>query len=88
LEDDLTQKELRAEASQAEMRPAAVALENVSSSIAQQNVSTQPATYVRRPKKPKQVHVCVVITILTIHFHSQSFIEIIHIIVDFNKVTG
>jgi hypothetical protein len=88
LEDDPTQKELRAEASHAEMKHAAVALENVSSSIAQQNVSTQPATYVRRPKKSKQVCVCVVITILTIHFHSQSFIEIIHIIVDFNKVIG
>jgi hypothetical protein len=84
LEDDPTQKELRAEASQAKSGPTVVALENVSSSIAQQNVSTQPATYIRRPNKPKHVSVCVVITISTIHFHSQSFIEIIHIITDFN----
>jgi hypothetical protein len=35
LEDDPTQKELRAEASQAKSGPTAVALENVSSSIAQ-----------------------------------------------------
>jgi hypothetical protein len=40
LENDPTQKKLRAEASQAEKRPTVVALENVSSSIAQQNVST------------------------------------------------
>jgi hypothetical protein len=88
LEDDPTQKELHAEASQAKKRPTTIALENVSSSIAQQNVSTQPVTYVRRQKKSKQVCVCVVITISTIHFHSQSFIEIIHIIADFNKATG
>jgi hypothetical protein len=88
LEDDPTQKELCAEASQAKKRPTVFALVNVSSSIAQQNISTQPATYVRRPNKPKQVRVCVVITISTIYFHSQSFIEIIHIIADFNRATG
>jgi hypothetical protein len=53
LEDDPTQKELHAEATQAEKRPPTIALENVSSSIAQRDVSTQPATYIRRPKKPK-----------------------------------
>jgi hypothetical protein len=88
LEDDPTQKELCVEASQAEKRPTTVALENVSSSIAQQNISTQPATYIRRPKKLKQVRVCIIITISTIHFHFQSFIEIIHIITDFNRATG
>jgi hypothetical protein len=88
LEDDPTQKEFHAEASQAEKRPPAIALENVSSSVAQQDVSTQPATYFRRPKKPKQVHVCVVIIISTIHSHSQSFIENIHIIANFNRATG
>jgi hypothetical protein len=88
LEDDPTQKELHAEASQAENRSTVVAPDNVSSSIAQKNVSMHPATYIRRPKKPKQVRVCIVITISTIHFHSQSFIEIIHIIANFNRATG
>jgi hypothetical protein len=88
LEDEPTQKELRVEAPQAEKRPPAIALENVSSSIAQQDVSKQPVTYVRRPKKLKHVCVCVVITISTIHFHSQSFIENIHIIAYFNRATG
>jgi hypothetical protein len=32
--------------------------------------------------------VCVVITISTIHFHSQSFVENIHIIAYFNRATG
>jgi hypothetical protein len=47
------QKELHGEASQPEKRPLTVVLGNISSSIAQQDVSTQPATYVRRPKKLK-----------------------------------
>jgi hypothetical protein len=88
LEDDPTQKELRVEASEAEERPPAVDLENVPSTVAQQDVSKQPATYVRRPKKQKQLRVCVVITISVIHFHSQSFIENIHIIAYFNRATG
>jgi hypothetical protein len=53
LEDDPMQKELHGEASQPEKRPLTVVLGNISSSIAQQDVSTQPATYVRRPKKLK-----------------------------------
>jgi hypothetical protein len=32
--------------------------------------------------------VCVVITISIIHFHSQPFIENIHIIADFNRATS
>jgi hypothetical protein len=57
-EDDPTHRELRADASEAEWRPPTVAQENVQSVVAQQDVSKQPTTYVRRPKKRKQVCVC------------------------------
>jgi RecA-family ATPase len=55
LEVDPTQKELCAEASQAEERSPVAAHENVTTAIAQQDIIKQPATYVRKAKKQKQV---------------------------------
>jgi alpha/beta superfamily hydrolase len=83
LEDNPTQKELHAEASQTEERPPTVTKENVPSVVTQQDISKQPTTYVRRAKKQKQV--CVVIIISAIHFYSKSFIKNTHTIADFDK---
>jgi hypothetical protein len=88
LEDDPTQKELRANDSRAEERPPVVAQEYVPSTVAQENVSKRPATYFRRAKKEKQMRVCVVIIISSVHFHSQSFLENIHIIAYFTTAVG
>jgi hypothetical protein len=71
LEEDPTQKEHRAEASQTEERPPLVAQENVTTNVAQQDVPKQSATYFRKAKKQKQVCACVVIIISAIHFPSQ-----------------
>jgi hypothetical protein len=81
--DDPTKKELHAEASRAEERTPVVAQENVTTIVAQQDVTNQSATYFRKAKKQKQVCACVVITISAVHFHSQSLLEIIHIVTDF-----
>jgi hypothetical protein len=80
LEDDPTQKELRVETSQAKERPPVVAQENVITAVAQQDVTKQTATYFRKAKKQKLVRMCVVIILLAIHFHYQSFIENMHYI--------
>jgi hypothetical protein len=53
LEDDPTQKELRADASRAEESPPVFPQEYVPSAVAQEDVSKQSATYFRRAKKQK-----------------------------------
>jgi hypothetical protein len=70
LEDDPTQKELHAEASQAEERHVVIAQDNVTSVVAQQDVTKQPVTYKRKAKKQKQVCMCIVIILSVIHFYS------------------